>query len=112
MTMRVHIIGPNLLGQNEQFHVHAAGCADVHRSPVYRLHDADRRNAYEVTDRRDVIDFVYADQMAESGDTWESYEFDFKFFPCVDALPVLVPVQTDPELAHVTPDAETRDDTR
>ncbi len=89
--MKVHVIGPNLLGQNEQFHVHAEGCTDVRRSPVYasRDFDGDKRYAPDMRDRRTVVEYVYADQIAESGGlAWEDYEHDFKWFGCVSDLPV------------------------
>ncbi len=88
--MRYVVIGPNLLGQDEQMHVHGEGCADIDRSPVYRSRefDNDKRNPIKFADKREVVEYVFADQIAESGGlTWEDYEHDFKWFPCVGALP-------------------------
>ncbi len=91
--MKVHVIGPNLAHQNEQLHVHAEGCADVRRSRVYASpeFDHDKAHALEMRDQRAVVEYVYADQIAESGGLdWQDYEHDFKWFACVSALPVEV----------------------
>ena len=84
---KVHVIGPNLRDNAHVFHVHAEGCADVKRSPLYRSPEFryDRETVTEYADVRAMVDDVYQDQIAESGDPDEGryYVQDFKVFPCV-----------------------------
>lgn len=83
--MRVTICGPNLRDQSKgQFHVHAAGCADLvkhaKREPEY-----DNGWTVEADTQRDVVFEVYADQMDENPVApYEAFASDLYFFPCVD----------------------------
>ena len=85
--MRVHVIGPNLPDQSKgSFHVHAAGCADVRRSPDYRSREFahDKAHPIEADSLTAVIEYVYADMLDdEPGGTVEDYRSDFYLFPCV-----------------------------
>lgn len=88
--MKVHIIGPNLLDQSKgSFHVHAEGCADVHRNAEYQLPDfaSDREHTYDVTSRVDAAGQVYSDQIGEGSMTAADGVNDLWFAPCTDALP-------------------------
>ncbi len=92
MTVRqLHVLGPNLLGSGtaETFHVHAQGCPDVQRRRLYagREHDWDRTHTYPARCLDDIVTAVYADIIAESGDTPADYRHDFRLFPCVGDLP-------------------------
>lgn len=84
--MKVHVMGPNLLGSNtdETFHVHAAGCADVQRSPVYAGpdHKSDRAAVYDFANLGEVAAFVY-----DFEDNPEGLVDDFKVFDCAKELP-------------------------
>lgn len=80
--MEVTVMGPNLRTQDEQIHVHRAGCADLTRSPMYRGHQGwtiDAASCQEVvTSVYDPGDFAYDAEIE-----WEDYAGDLKFFPCV-----------------------------
>ncbi len=94
--MRVHIIGPNLPDQsNGSFHVHAEGCADVKRSPLYRGPDfaSDRRHTFDVASLVDIVEQTMPDQVAEEGDGFDplSWIDDFHILPCVGNLPDRTP---------------------
>jgi hypothetical protein len=83
---KVHVLGPNLLGSNtdETFHVHAEGCADVRRSPVYAGsdHQSDRKTAYDFASLVEVAAFVY-----DFEDDPQDCIGDFKVFDCAKELP-------------------------
>jgi hypothetical protein len=85
-TQRVTICGPNLFGAPETFHVHAEGCRDLGK----RLYQGVRAEAWisEFSTRREVIEEVYSDIIAEQEDgsdyaSWTAYVSEFQFFPCV-----------------------------
>jgi hypothetical protein len=87
LTVPVHIIGPNIPGSTELFHVHAEGCADIHRRAIYGAFTADEKEEfYEVTSKRGLAEWAYPpDDFDYDPDTeWRTY-FDgqFKVFPCV-----------------------------
>ena len=88
--MKVNVIGPNLADPGEAFHVHAAGCADVKRNPLYRGH---RIEVEGFTDLIEMSLVIYADQIEEdtSGrderQVADQYLTDFRVFPCC-TLPV------------------------
>lgn len=89
-TFRVHVIGPNLLGAADTFHVHAEGCADVRRSRIYASPEFanDKTFVYQVRSLTEISDEVYADIIAENdGDTGADYLQDFKVFTCLADLP-------------------------
>lgn len=90
--MRVTICGPNLQDQSKgQFHIHAAGCADLkrhaHREPEYR-----HGWTISAASQLDVAAEVYSDIMAEHEgaddglDKPEAYVSEFHFFPCTKEL--------------------------
>jgi hypothetical protein len=87
-TVKVTICGPNLPGDaSGTFHVHKAGCADLTRSRMYRRIDPPW--SMDATSERDVVEAVYSDIIDENPDYgWDSYHQDFKFFPCVEGLPL------------------------
>lgn len=82
--MRVHVIGPNLFGSNESFHVHGEGCADIARSPMYRgsEHKWDRENAQDFDSLVAIAEYVY-----DFEDDAASLVDDFRVFPCASELP-------------------------
>lgn len=88
-TMRVRILGPNLpAAAGETFHVHAAGCADIKRSPLYR--EATGWDT-EADSKVDVVWDIYCDVFGDNhtAGQWDDpaerapYEQDVRFFPCV-----------------------------
>ena len=85
---RVTIFGPNLNDQSKgQFHVHAAGCADLRR---HASREPEYRNGWTIdaADRLTVADEVYADMIDEREDAKpDDYLDDFHFFPCCSDLP-------------------------
>lgn len=89
----VHILGPNLRGSDESFHVHAFGCADVSRSPLYKGSEFahDRTHTYTVASQVEAADAVYSDMIDEGSMTSGEGVADLRFFPCIDALPYSVP---------------------
>lgn len=87
--MRVVIIGPNLPDQSKgSFHVHAAGCADIRRSPQYRSRefDYDKTNPVSVADRDEIVEYAYADQIGGGEMTVADGRSDVYVFPCAAAL--------------------------
>jgi hypothetical protein len=82
--MRVTIHGPNLADQSKgQFHVHAAECSDNAR--VGYLFGGDPMAegwTIDAASIREIVEAVYADQIAESEDDWQAYWDDFHFAPC------------------------------
>lgn len=95
--MEVKIMGPNLKDQSKgQFHVHAAGCADLkHYGPGRRIGGdlpGQREPSVEVKDRVDCVEYVYADQISEQPEDEQAQYVldllnDLHFFPCVKDLP-------------------------
>lgn len=87
----VTIVGPNLRDQSKgTFHVHAAGCADLRRSP--NLKHEDQSWSIAATSREHIAGVVYEDHIAEAEDmTAADYLGDFHFAPCV-TLPVSAPM--------------------
>lgn len=83
---RVHVMGPNLFGTGtmETFHVHAEGCADVNRAPVYQGpdHKADRDNVLDFDTVAQIAEYVY-----DFEDNPRAMVDDFRVFPCVSNLP-------------------------
>ncbi|WP_069164569.1 hypothetical protein [Nocardia altamirensis] len=87
-TVDVVVIGPNLRATAHAFHVHAAGCADLDRSPTYRAreHQADAKNVRPLASLRDVVIDTYDPGSFDydpDTDEWESFAVEFKVFPCV-----------------------------
>lgn len=87
MSQSVTICGPNLRDQSKgQFHVHAAGCADLvrgaAREPEYR-----HGWTIEAESRVEVGDSIYEDHIAEGSMEPGEGMSDCHFFPCVH-LPV------------------------
>jgi hypothetical protein len=67
-------------------HVHAAGCADLLRSPKYRRLQDNMWDVPDATMKSVVLD-VYSCHIEENpGSTWEDYASDFKVFPCAGDL--------------------------
>jgi len=96
-AIKVHVIGPNLRGQSETFHVHAEGCADVQRSPLYRGPDyaTDRTTTYDVASLQDLVTMIYdPSEFDYDPEEWIDYLADFKVFPCVPTLPGTTPDDT------------------
>lgn len=88
--MKVTICGPNLRDQSKgEFHVHAAGCADLqrgaHAEPEYR-------NGWTIeasTRLEVVIEIMPPDEMDWNPDNPSDrmlYESDVHFFPCCNVL--------------------------
>jgi hypothetical protein len=89
----VVVIGPNLLKQDHSFHVHAAGCADIKRSPVYRSRefDGDKNSPMDFNSETEVIEFVYSD-FIDNDNPADNFSGDFNFFPCVRFAAPVTPV--------------------
>jgi hypothetical protein len=87
--MNVTICGPNLRDQSRgDFHVHAAGCADLARGAQ---REPEYRNGWTIDadSRLDVANEVYADIIDENGEEdGSSYLETMHFFPCCAELPV------------------------
>lgn len=88
MSAEVRVFGPNLRGNTETFHVHAAGCRDCRNyGPRGRLGgDHGRPETFESL--QELIEEWYGDQIAEQEPgspwaTWEGYLDEFRVFPCV-----------------------------
>jgi hypothetical protein len=84
--MLVTICGPNLNDQSSgQFHVHAAGCADLKRGA---MREPEYRHGWtiEATTRDDVGDEIYADHIAEGSMEPGEGKDDCKFFDCCSSL--------------------------
>jgi hypothetical protein len=87
--MKVRIVGPNLRDQTKgTFHVHADGCADLTKYGPGRRFGGDlageRETLLDAASEIDVVEFVYADQLAENPDVEaEEWISDFHFAPCV-----------------------------
>jgi hypothetical protein len=88
-SVKVAVFGPNLRDQSKgQFHVHAAGCADIAKT-------AKRDAAYgedyawymDIACKDDAVHEAYSD-MIDSNDCnpIEDYRSDFYFFPCCGNL--------------------------
>src|SRR4029077_12944948 len=54
---RVQVIGPNLFGAEHTFHVHAAGCADIKRNPMYRRADGVTDSPVECASKQAVVEY-------------------------------------------------------
>jgi hypothetical protein len=80
----VVVVGPNLRTKSgETFHVHAADCADLKKSPVYRNHQDEIGYVVHHATRVEVAEDIYCDIIAENPDNRaEDLVSDFKFFPC------------------------------
>lgn len=87
--MEVTICGPNLRDQSRgDFHVHAAGCADLWKG-IVREPEYDNGWTIDVASRVEAATEVYADIAAENGhEDGEPYLGTMHFFPCCEALPV------------------------
>jgi hypothetical protein len=88
--MTVRISGPNLRDQTKgSFHVHREGCADIKKAaksdPAFSKREA---HVLDVASAQDVAEFIYADQIAENGDSPLDYLSDFHFAPCTADLPL------------------------
>lgn len=87
--MRVTICGPNLRDQSKgDFHVHAAGCADLRRGAA---REPEYRHGWTIdaSSRESVAGEVYADIIAENpGSTAADYVETMHFFPCCGELPM------------------------
>lgn len=92
---RVTVIGPNLLDQSRgDFHVHAAGCADIARSarrdPMF-----DQGWSINASSRLEIAGAIYEDIIAEDeGSSAADYLSTIHFAPCV-TLPERVAKRDD-----------------
>lgn len=80
--MKLNITGPNI-GLGGEFHVHAAGCADL-RKAIYRGNPESCNEDYDTF--QSMVEDYYCHQIDESGGTWDEYAMDFHVFPCVTQL--------------------------
>lgn len=80
---RVTIVGPNLRDQSRgDFHVHAAGCADLARDPNLRRED--QSWTIDAASRFGVAEAIYEDIIAENpGSSAADYVGTLHFAPCV-----------------------------
>lgn len=82
-TTSVEILGP-LGGAGDDFHVHAAACADV-RKKRYNGHR--REWVADVGTFREVVEEIYSDFIfANDRQPWEDYADGVRVFPCVGDL--------------------------
>lgn len=93
--MNVTIYGPNLRDQTRgTFHVHAAGCAHgKHYGPGTKFGGDDAGLPLEADSATAVVEFIYADQLAEHDGDVKPADWldDFHFAPCARALPTDTP---------------------
>lgn len=76
------VIGPNLSSAQQQlgqFHVHAAGCADIARK-----YQGARIGTASFASVQEIVESVYEDMIGESDpdETWGDYASEFHFAPC------------------------------
>lgn len=88
--MKVAILGPNLRDQSKgQFHVHAAGCADLHKS-VYR---GVPRSDEDFSSIEEIAKEMFIDFLDENGEGWEEMaREDLYVLPCCE-----LPYRSKPE---------------
>jgi hypothetical protein len=89
--MKVYVIGPNLRDQSKgQFHVHAAGCADVkrmaRREPAYR--DELEHGPVDLPTMEAVGRHMYDNGIMSEEETGLDYLSEFHFFPCCETMPL------------------------
>ncbi|MET0711069.1 MAG: hypothetical protein ABWZ30_00995 [Jiangellaceae bacterium] len=92
-AFHVHTIGPNLPREFKySYHVHAKGCPDVRRNPLYQSREfaEDRTYVYDVDSLTELSAIINADVIGEDEDP-DSYLGEFKVFPCVGDLPRTTP---------------------
>ncbi len=84
--MKVVVIGPNLRDPNSpDFHVHAAGCADIKKNRLYAGHE-EANHSYDFDSVQELVKEWYLDILAETGEDWHNYIQEFKFFGCAEGL--------------------------
>lgn len=82
---RVVTIGPNLFGAADDFHVHAADCADLRRNRLYRHHRDDIAHPHDVASLRDLVHTIYnPDDFDYDPDQWADFAPGINVFPCID----------------------------
>jgi hypothetical protein len=77
----VIVLGPNLPDQSKgSFHVHAVGCADINRSPIYQSSEfwGDKQSPMDVNSVEEIAEAVY-----DFEENPTEYVSDFYVFPCV-----------------------------
>jgi hypothetical protein len=94
MTQRLTLVGPNLprpLCDRGTFHVHEAGCRDLHRGMLGACINGVNEYTANFRSRLEVESFVYDFAPEENEDyTLGDYQYDFHFAPCV-TIPVEIP---------------------
>lgn len=83
--INVTILGPNLPPNagDETFHVHATGCQDIARSPLYRAVRHQRGPAWTLfaATYDEVAAAIYCDMIPDEMTVYEALG-DIRFFPC------------------------------
>lgn len=74
------VSGPNAHGG--AFHVHTADCADLGKAVYRRSAAGHEMQTHDFTSRRDVVEFLFADFIAENESSWQDYAREVRFFPC------------------------------
>jgi hypothetical protein len=85
LPVRVKVHGPNLTVQSKgQFHVHTSNCQDnKHYGPDRKFGGEDSGWLMTVGSRREIVETIYADHMAEhENPDWQNYD-DLYLAPCV-----------------------------
>lgn len=85
--MKISIIGPNLMGGKARgdFHIHAAGCADVRREMAWFCNPG--VETVEVSTMLDVSALIYDDMISGGEMSLEDGMDSFWFAPCTAELP-------------------------
>lgn len=79
-TIDVTIVGPNLRDQSKgDFHVHAAGCEDLHRDP--NMKDAETLTM-PASSLQDVVETIFSDMIDEASPA-SAFVGEFHVAPCV-----------------------------
>lgn len=73
---------------DEVWHVHAPGCLDTAKA-FYQPQNTDGpAEVAEWASAQALVEDYYSGHLSDDPDaTWEDYLSEFKFFPCVKALP-------------------------
>ena len=81
---KLTIVGPNLFGFEDTFHVHGAGCADLKK----RHYKGAQTYTTEFDSMQELVETWYDGQLQDNADdpvwsVWSAYAEEFKVFPCV-----------------------------
>jgi hypothetical protein len=88
LTVPVVILGPNLPGPTETFHVHLGECGDIFRSRTYAAQpEFAKEDAWEVASMKEMVELMYpADEFDYDPADWAQFVGEFRIFPCVGGI--------------------------